>query len=97
MMADKLAGTLDGSPSQDAGLVIFICNAADVHAALTPAGKWQWQIGTKPYHGSLQKRAQAYNFQQYWKKRNMDSIYANAPSRWTRYYLPHFDVRPHTY
>lgn len=34
---------------------------------------------------SLQKRVQAHNFQQYKKKRDMYSIYANATSRWTRY------------
>ncbi len=83
-MADKLAGA-PNSPPSNTGLVVFHCHAADVHAALTPAGTWQWQEGDRPFHGSLRKLAQAYSFQQYRKKRDMYNIYSNSPSRWTRY------------
>jgi hypothetical protein len=36
-------------------------------------------------HSSLRKRAQTYNFQQYRKKRDMYNVYANMPTRWTRF------------
>ncbi len=38
-----------------------------------------------PFYGSLQKRAQRHQFLQYRKQRDIKRIYANAPSRWTRY------------
>jgi hypothetical protein len=83
--ADELAGQSKNSTTQDPGYTIFDCNAAEVHAALTPAGPWQWHTETSPFHGSLRKRAQTYNFQQYRKKRDMYNVYANMPTRWTRF------------
>ena len=61
------------------------CSSADVHAALTPPGTWHWRDGANPFHGSLKKRAQWYSFDHYRKKRDMKRIYANEPTRWTRY------------
>lgn len=52
-MADELAGTLEGHPSQDAGLEIFHCNVADVQVALTPEGTLKWQIESRLYDGLL--------------------------------------------
>ena len=83
--ADELAGLSENSITQDSGNTIFHCNAAEVHAALTPTGAWQWHTEASPFHGSLRKHAQAYNFQQYRKKRDMYSVYANMPTRWTRF------------
>jgi hypothetical protein len=61
------------------------CSSADVHTALTPPGTWHWRDGANPFHGSLKKRAQWYSFDHYRKKRDMKRIYADEPTRWTRY------------
>lgn len=84
--ADGLAGTHEGS-SQSEGLQIFHCNAELVYAPLTPSGTWQWREGTWLHHGSFQKRVHSFHLHQYKKMRDMYRIYANEPSRWTRYCL----------
>jgi hypothetical protein len=86
-MANEIAGFADGPPDA-ATIRIFSCNSAEVHAALTPSGTWQWQQGRTPYHGFLQRRSQTQRFQQYNNTRDMKRVYANEPSRWTRYSSP---------
>ena len=83
-MADTIAGSADYSP--DGGKIpIFHCTSEDVHAAITPAGTWQWMDDDAVFHGSLRKCAQQHHFHQYTKKRDMKHIYANEPIRWTKY------------
>ena len=67
------------------GIQIFRCDSAAVYAALTPVGTWQWCDGPNPFHGSVLKRAQQHTFRQYTQKRDMKRIYANEPTRWSRY------------
>ena len=52
---------------------------------LVPPGTWHWRESKLPFHGSLSRRAQSHKFLQYTQKRDMKRIYANEPTRWTRY------------
>ena len=82
--ADRLAG-LD-APLPEAQ--IFHCDADAIHAAITPAGTWQWCVNDTPFNGSLRHRAQGYHYRQYTQKRDMKRIYANEPTRWLKYSAP---------
>jgi hypothetical protein len=84
-MADEIAGSADRPLGTEKSIRIFSCASTEIHAALTPQGTWQWQENGTPFHGSLQKRSQTHHFQRYKRARDMKRIYANEPSRWTRY------------
>jgi hypothetical protein len=78
-MADAIAGPSPLVSTPD--LLVYHCDSEEVHAALTPPGTWHWKENSKPFHGSLAKRAQRRQFLQYMQKRDMKRIYANEPTR----------------
>ncbi len=65
----------------------FHCGSEEIQTAVTPPGTWQWTIDGIPFNGSLRHRAQHHQHRQYVKQQDMKRIYANAPTRWTRYCL----------
>jgi hypothetical protein len=85
-MADAIAGAED-APG-DGACNDDVCDSEDIFAALVPGSTWQWMETEGAFHGFLRKRALQYHFQQYLKKRDMKHIYANEPTRWTRYCTP---------
>jgi hypothetical protein len=85
--ANLIAGAFEAS-LDDPTLRIFQCNSGDLHAAVTPPGIWQSQLDGSPFHSSLKSWAQYHQHRQYTKKRDMKRIYANAPTRWTKYSAP---------
>ncbi len=84
--ADLIAGgaeALTASPIR-----IYSCTSEELHAAVTPPGTWQWRLNGSPFHGSLKARAQTHQHRQYTQQRDMHRIYANAPTRWSKYCIP---------
>jgi hypothetical protein len=63
----------------------LLLHADEIHAAITPAGTWQWC--TKDAKAT-RHRAQSNQYRQYTKKRDMKRIYTNAPTRWSKYSAP---------
>jgi len=81
--ADLIAGASPSLP--DTALRLYQCDSEELHAAVTPPGTWQWHLDGSPFRGSLKARAQSHQHRQYMKQRDMKRIYANAPTRWTKY------------
>jgi hypothetical protein len=82
-MADAIAGPSLLTPVP--GLHVYQCDSEDVHAAIMLPGTWHWKENARLFHGSLAKRAQRHSFLQYTQKRDIKRIYANEPTRWSRY------------
>jgi hypothetical protein len=74
----------------------YRCTSEELHAAITPPGTWQWQLNGSPFHGSLKARAQSHQHRQYIKQRDMHRIYANAPTRWSKYCTPLMAILTHS-
>jgi hypothetical protein len=85
--ADRLAASVESDPALP-DVRTFYCNSEDIHAAITPVGTWQWTTEDAPFRGSLRHRAQTHQYRQYTKKRDMKRIYANEPTRWSKYSAP---------
>jgi hypothetical protein len=83
---DLIAGTLEAPLAKT--IRTYRCTSEELHAVVTPPGTWQWQLNGSPFHGSLKARAHSHLHRQYTKQRDMQRIYANAPSRWTKYCAP---------
>lgn len=83
-LADTIAGALHPQDSAPV-LQVYHCNSEDIHAALMPLGTWHWRDDNALFHCSLIKRAQRLRFRQYTQTRDMQRIYANQPTHWSRY------------
>lgn len=73
--------TLDPTP----GLQVLRCGSEEVYAAIIPPGTWNSRADTRPFHGSLSKRAQCSHLLRYTQKRDMKKVYANERTSWLRY------------
>ena len=80
-MADAIAGKADCSIP---GPHTYICDANQIHDAITPPSTWQWHEGNSPFHGSLHKRAQQnFNNTNFFNIANRDIRSVSMPT------LPH--------